>query len=135
MYKVRFHLGAGQHYMHWQVKKENTIEIEYYDPERVSLHLHSCVLKNNRKTAERIFLGENKTVCAWVMCEKVTVHETNSLSVPSWYSELRYNPRIKPYWHFNNDAMCLDNMVFYNILTKNNLLYVGRLEEGYLRAI
>jgi len=129
MYKVRFHLGAGEHYKYWQVKDVSTNEKRYFDPNAYYLRLYNCVLKNNRKTAERIFLGENKTVCAWVLCEKYTISMENG--IPSWYTELKYNPKVRPHWHFSNDVMCLDNMAFYNIFSKENKLFVGRLEEGY----
>lgn len=129
MYKVRFHLGAGEHYKHWQVKDDSNGEVKYFDPSCTSLHLQNCVLKNNRKTAERIFLGDNKTVCAWVLCENYSIVNEN---IPSWYSELKYNPKIRPYWHFEIGVECLDNMIFYNIFSKENKLFVGRREEGYL---
>ena len=132
MYKIRFHLGAGEHYMHWQVKSDDNVV--YYNPEITHLHLQNCILKNNRKTAERIFLGENKTVCAWILCEKLHVRYDGDSGVPSWYTELKYNPKIRPYWYFSNSVDCLDNMAMYNIYTKKNKLYVGRLEEGYIIA-
>ena len=83
MYKVRFHLARGKHYMHWQVKDKDGNN-EYYDPAEVTLIMKECKLHNQPNATKKILLGENKRPCAWVICEKVEVtpkdiNESNSL--------------------------------------------------------
>ena len=98
MFQVRFHLGAGEHYAHWQIKNRETDDVVYYDPSKVQLILYECELRNNVKTANKICNGEsNKTVCAWVRCKTYAVNTGEPLSVRLG-SFLNYNPRHRPFW-------------------------------------
>jgi hypothetical protein len=121
--KVRFHLGAGEHFGHWQVKHPDG-RVEFFDPEKVDLHLMFCQLKNYRKTAEKIFNGENKTVCAWVNCDDVFVYEPGTLSdsLPGEAAPLFYNPRVAPFWRdlSGND---LDGTRYINIHTEGKNIF------------
>ena len=47
--------------------------IEYLSPDEVTLIMSRCKLSNNAKQAEKIFQGENKTVCAWILCEEMII--------------------------------------------------------------
>lgn len=115
-YRVRFHLGKGRDYMKWQVfdLKHNTKD--YYNPEKVSLVMKGCELGNHPKTAQRIYEGTNKTVCAWVSCNEVMV----SLKPPSFKEmvQYKYNPRKNPHWftdtHDNVDGRKLSMMFTHN---------------------
>lgn len=94
--KVRFHLAQGPNFMKWQVK-DNKGKVSYYAPEKYSLSLYNAKLRNQRGTAEKIYGGANKTVCAWIDCEQViaTAHASPEID-PN--KELRYNPRVAPHW-------------------------------------
>jgi hypothetical protein len=95
MYKIRYHLGRGENYMHWQiVSYPNAI---YLNPFQSNLILKDCTLKNNKKISERIFNGENKTVCSWITCESVDF-VLNSNFDKRDYTRIFYNPRKAPYW-------------------------------------
>lgn len=93
MYRVRFHLGAGPHFEHWQVKNESGVV--YYDPGYCSLLLYDCKLRNQKKTAQKIFSGADKTVCAWVECSHYVAYNYvfNPGPIP-----VIYNPHKNPFW-------------------------------------
>ena len=73
--KVRFNLGRGKNYMKWKIQSKSGVEYHY--PADVQLIMKGCQLKNNRKTAEKIFNGENKDVCAWVLCDSIDIKFDN----------------------------------------------------------
>jgi hypothetical protein len=91
-YQVRFHLGKGENHGKWQVK--SMAGVRYYDPATVSLTLLDCQLRNQRGTAQKIFDGANKDVCAWVDCNDLLVDGATEVhGVP-----VSYNPRVAPHW-------------------------------------
>ena len=119
--KVRFNLSRGKNYMKWKcVFPDGTIE--YLSPDEVSLIMMKCKLSNNAKQAEKIFQGESKTVCAWVLCEEIRI-----TGVPQKYltetSRLRYNPRVKPCWDYQE--VNSDGKEFDCIESRENRLYVN----------
>ena len=111
--KVRFNLGRGKNYMKWKV--EGPLGVEYYSPCDVQLIMYGCKLKNSRKTAEKIFNGMNKDVCAWVLCDSIEIRHENFRNV--WVKDrVRYNPRKFPYWvnYFDKEV---DNFEYKEIAT------------------
>lgn len=116
MFKVRFHLAKGINYKKWQITHGK--KVEYVDPEKTSLKLINCKLKNKKNIAEKIFQGQNKTVCAWIECEKIEISSKENNSY-----QIFYNPKIAPFWrdHQNNN---LDNQQFEIIFTKLNQVFV-----------
>tara|TARA_B100000214_G_scaffold324720_1_gene261862 strand:- start:2248 stop:2640 length:393 start_codon:yes stop_codon:yes gene_type:complete len=106
-YKVRFHLGQGQNYRHWQVTSPDGTR-EFYDPEEYIIRMENARLHNNCKVAEQIYKGRNKTVCAWIVCENVVVKSLLSYLFSESPSsagkpELIYNPRKNPHWLENGE--------------------------------
>ena len=71
-YKIRFNLGRGENYLKWKVTSPNG-DVNYYEPNDVCLHMENCKLVNQQGTANKIFDGANKTVCAWIESETVTI--------------------------------------------------------------
>jgi len=112
-YKVRFHLGRGENFMKWQVRDLETGEVNYYDPDNMHLSMHVCKLGNKPSVATKIFNGENKTVCAWVWCDKVIAYHNPQHRVGKQY---RYNPRRNPHWH-SSDEYNLDNCEVLRLTT------------------
>ena len=106
MFRVRFHLANGPHFMQWQVTNKATNEVTYYDPAVTSLELFSAVLRNQPATARKIHQGANKSVCAWIDCASILVVSAGREIVQSCEESLdrlglpcvRYNPRIAPNW-------------------------------------
>lgn len=118
--KVRFHLGRGANYMKWQVKYPNGDTI-FLSPEEHSLVLNGCTVKNQHKTAQKIFSGANKTVCAWVLCDEITIHSNTIKSVHSTSKEISYNPRVQPHWML--DGRVADNEHFSIMYSINRKLF------------
>lgn len=115
-YQIRFHLGKGQHYQHWQVK--SLAGVRYYDPDKVSLTLLDCQLRNQPGTAKRIFDGENKKVCAWIDCNDFTVGNPTELEG----SQVAYNPRVSPHWR-DSAGKNIDGMRLEVLRTKSRSVF------------
>lgn len=94
-YKIRFNLGRGENYLKWKVTSPNG-DVNYYEPNNVCLHMENCKLVNQQGTANKIFDGANKTVCAWIESETVTIfHPLNAIAKGT---KISYNPRVQPNW-------------------------------------
>lgn len=119
--KVRFHLAQGPNFKNWQVKCGDSVE--YYDPSLVRLHMKVCKLRNQPATAKKIFAGDNKTVCAWIECDKVVVVPASVEGVPKVSDFLYYNPKKNPYWH-DPQGNNRDSDVFDNLITQGQLVAI-----------
>ena len=118
--KVRFNLGAGENYMKWKVMYNNG-RVEYHHPAEVQLVLHDCIMKNNRKAAQRIFTGETtKVVCAYVLCKRVEL--ITSDFIPETTAHLKYNPRVLPFW--NLDGKDMDGSTVKELFTVDYKLFL-----------
>ena len=102
MFSVRFHLGRGDHYKHWQVKdlKNKDVQVEYFDPYRYQLFMVDCELVCNEKTANRVYARGVKDVCGWIKCRDVYVSDPDILRGPNIDSLPRivFNPIVDPVW-------------------------------------
>ena len=94
--KVRFNLSRGKNYMKWKISYPDGM-VAYLDPNKVTLIMNKCKLRNNKKTAQKIFEGEHKSVCAWILCEYVVITGKPQLPLEET-QRLRYNPREVPNW-------------------------------------
>jgi hypothetical protein len=119
MIRVRFHLAKGEHFRKWQVRHADG-SVTYHDPETTTILMRDCYLRNSRKVAERIHGGENKTVCAWVLCRKVHIWTSTPQPTPeeTQIAMVRFNPRVLPYWHDEHgtdlDGARLDRVMSWN---------------------
>ena len=93
-YKIRFNLGRGENYLKWKVTSPNG-DVNYYEPNDVCLHMENCKLVNQQGTAKKIHDGANKTVCAWIESETVTIFEP--LNIVQGI-KVSFNPRVQPNW-------------------------------------
>jgi hypothetical protein len=119
--KVRFNLGRGQNYLKWKVEWPDK-RVEYFSPTEVQIIMQYCTLKNNRKAATRIFDGENKRVCAWVLCQNVVIRRDTFIQDESY--KLRYNPRVDPFWT-DGAGRNLDDHKYDHLHTIDYGIYVG----------
>lgn len=128
MYKVRFHLGRGKHYQHWQIKRIGE-EAQYFNPNEVTIILKNCRLHNQVNASKKILSGENKRPCAWVVCES---YETApKQNIPLSIFEIAFNPRKSFNWrllnHMYEPAMVLvydmDNIELSFIYSQGRQLY------------
>lgn len=81
-----------------------------------------CKLSNNAKQAKKIFQGESKNVCAWVLCEDIRITGVPQEDLLDT-SRLKYNPRVKPYWNYK--GVNVDGKEFVCIESRGNKLYVN----------
>ena len=105
--KVRFNLGKGKNFMKWKVQYPNG-NVEYHNPTEVQLVMKDCQLRNHKKTAEKIFKGGEKVVCAWVLCEEIEIRKTNFAQWDLICDRIKYNPRVQPNWILNGAVV--DNL-------------------------
>lgn len=96
--------------------------IEYLDPKEITLIMSRCKLKNNPKIAEKIFQGENKQVCAWILCEQIKITGVPQENLDE-ANRLSYNPRVKPCWDFRGSNA--DGKEFDRLESRGSRLYVG----------
>ena len=102
--KVRFNLSAGKNYMKWKVEYPDR-KPEYYDPKEFQLVLGGCVLKNHKTTAQKIHDGAHKTVCAWVLCQMISIHKAGAVEITENCYQIKYNPRVRPNWMWDEEVM------------------------------
>lgn len=122
-FKLRFNLSRGENYMKWKVNFPDGT-IAYYSPETYSFVMYGCVLKNNRKTAEKIYSGENKSVCAWIVCDDLHLVFPANNTIDYNNKKIKYNPKIKPYW-LNEAGENLDNNYFAVLLTLGKKIFIA----------
>jgi len=118
--KVRFNLSKGNNHMKWKIAYPDG-SVEYIDPNKSDLTLKKCRLRNNPKTANKILLGANKSVCAWILCDDVIIKD----KLPEDLEEvqrLRYNPRVAPNWNFRD--VNVDGKNFHLIESRGSKLYI-----------
>ena len=98
---IRFNLAKGKTFMKWKVETANNVL--YLDPSEFKLVMMVCKLKNRRATADKICDGSNKSVCAWIVCSELHIHQTSSEDKQIMkHRPLFYNPRVSPYWTNSN---------------------------------
>ena len=99
--KVRFNLSRGKNFMKWKVEFPGRRPL-YYDPNEIQFQFIRCTLKNHKKTAEKIYQGANKTVCAWVLCDVLAFYSPKTVDTSN-LEQIRYNPRIQPNWMWRGE--------------------------------
>jgi hypothetical protein len=119
--KVRFNLSRGQNYMKWKIEFSDG-SIEYLEPSEYQLEMINCTLKNNKNTSMKIFGGENKSVCAWILCDEVNIKKSGSMDIKSNYRPIKYNPRVNPFWVL--DGKDIDGKSFDTIKSVGKQLFV-----------
>ncbi len=120
IYRIRFHLQHGPNYLQWQVRRRNTI-ISYHEPDSTHIVMSGCILKNITYMANKFHNGAAKDVCAWVECENY--HLLGGIPESECGSEIRFNPRIAPYWT-DSEGMNIDNTSYAGIISVGRRLYV-----------
>jgi hypothetical protein len=106
--------------MKWKVEYPDG-RTEYHHPTGIQLIMEGCQLKNYRKTAQKIFAGANKTVCAWVLCESLEIR-TERFIKDKQEKRVRYNPRVTPNWMYKD--VIADGKTFERLYSVDYGLYV-----------
>jgi hypothetical protein len=118
--KVRFNLGRGNNFMKWKIVYPNG-HVEYHRPSDVQLIMKSCQLKNHKGVAKKIFNGGEKVICAWVLCEDITIINHTFTQFDKICDRLKYNPRVQPNWVLNGEIV--DNEFITTIASVDFGLY------------
>lgn len=124
IYKIRFHLGAGENFMKWRVENVETKKVDFFDPDIYSLALNNCKLYNHKGTAEKIYDGANKTVCSWIMSSRVDILIGDPNDDKPNNKRLFYNPRVAPNW-MDSDNKNIDKKEFNSLTTIGKKLFVN----------
>lgn len=127
--EVRFHLGRGSNYLHWQVRVKQggkTINVYYIDPAKYQLEMIGCKLANRPNKAKQVFEAGVHDVSGWVKCDEV--RPVRDVPVDS-LEKLYYNPLRDPYWRRESDGneFVWDNSEYATLVTDKKQVYV--LEE------
>lgn len=117
---VRFNLGKGKNFMKWKISYPTGVS-KYYDSDKVSIIMYNCKLVNQKSAANKIFNGANKTVCAWVQCDRIKV--TYNVIYKSSSKQVCYNPRIIPNWIMGDEIV--DNIEFKELFTMGKTVRIG----------
>jgi len=130
--KVRFNLSAGKNYMKWKVEYPDKAS-EYLDPAQVQLLMRGCQLRNQKTTARKIHQGANKTVCAWILCDRVYIKrdKADHLPVEADMTQVKYNPRKHPFWFtgLDDDPVNVDMQYSNMVITDDRKLYAGEINK------
>lgn len=126
MFTVRRHLGRGANFMHYQIRghvtdaKQGAV-VEYVNPDTHSIVFKGCRLHNKVNTSKKIFEGDHKSPCAWLICESYEVIPKST--VISTDIHLRFNPKVSPHWNTEeNDNV--DNDSFDTVTMKEAKLFI-----------
>jgi hypothetical protein len=120
-FKLRFNLSPGPHFMHWVIVYENTKT--FVKPDVCTIAMSDCVLKNQPATAQKIFDGADKSVCAWIECKHLAIYDPMSGCDDD--KCVGYNPRIAPYWRDSTNTN-IDNAHYDSIVSIGRSLQVGQ---------
>jgi hypothetical protein len=131
--EVRFHLGGGKHYMHWQLKIKKgseTVEVCYFDPAEYQLEMKGCRLVNQPNKAKKVHEAGVHDVSGWVRCEEMMLRKEYHPILPvDNLEKLFYNPIRDPYWRRESDSneFIWDDSEYATLLTNGKQVYI--LEE------
>ena len=103
--------------MKWKLT-DNEGNVQFLDPNEVTITLNGAKLVNRKSTAKKIFDGAHKEVCAWVEADSVNVHvqkPSSRLMMSTSTPKVSYNPRITPNWVLNGEDV--DKQTFGRLYT------------------
>ncbi len=128
-YEVRFHLGSGPNYLHWQVKAmcgRKKLDEFYYNPNEYQLEMIGCKLISKTNKAKKVHAAGKKDVSGWVKCNELMI---NNLIEIDNFEKLYYNPIRDPYWRRESDSneFIWDDSEYATLITSGKQVYV--LEE------
>ena len=128
-YEIRFHLGKGPNYGHWQVKAmcgRKRLQEFYYDPFYYQIEMVDCKLVNKVNKAKKVNAAGVKDVAGWVECKDILIN--NEIGVDN-LEKLHYNPIRDVHWRRESDSgeFAWDDSEYSTLITNNKQVYV--LEE------
>ena len=121
-FKIRFNLGRGDNYQKWQITNNSSGKVIYLTPELFNLELSGCTLRNQKGTAKKIHEDSNKTVCAWIDFDNITIREIDPIVGQML---LKYNPRVNPNWTCDDENV--DGKKFKKLATYKRNIYTEEI--------
>jgi hypothetical protein len=119
-YKLRFNLGKGKNYMKWKITHPSG-KVDYLEPNDVTIVMKNCLLRNQKSSAQKIFDGANKTVCAWIEAERLMVITEIDGALFLLGDQVSYNPRVAPNWIVKGEDA--DGKELSNLVTDNRKIF------------
>jgi len=128
-YEVRFHLGRGVNYKHWQIKVmqgKRKVDEFYYNPAYYQLEMLECKLINKVTEAKKVNESGVKDVSGWIECKGLIIN--NEIGIDS-LERLYYNPIRHVHWQRESDCgeFDWDNSEYTTLITQDRQVYI--LEE------
>lgn len=129
-YEVRFHLGAGEHYKHWQMKSYNNgnlMTVSYWNPDHYEILMSECQLINRPKKAAKVFESQKRDVCGWIKCYSFILSDIASCGATD-VKEMKmvvYDPKVQKYWHYENSNEDIDCKIFDRLVTRGKRVYAN----------
>lgn len=128
-YEIRFHLGKGPNYGHWQVKAmcgREKLQEFYYNPTQYQLEMLGCKLINKLNKAKKVNQAGVKDVSGWVKCNEVIIN--NEIPIDN-LEKLFYNPILDVHWRRDSDCgeFEWDDSEYATLITQDKQVYI--LEE------
>ena len=121
-YEVRFHVGSGKYCKFWQIKNQNKEIINYYDPSKFQLRLFDCELVNKPNVASKVLKTQVRDVCGWIKCSKFEVIKNKNQNNKN-LKMVVYDPKVKTYWHYENQENNIDGEKFNEMITVEKRAY------------
>ena len=127
-YSIRRHLGKGKHFGHFQIReaisdaKQGEV-VGYVNPDTHSLIMANCLLHNKVNQSTKIFEGEHKKPCAWIVTDDLQIVSKDDAMVNYEFDaeSVSFNPKVDPSWIVNGRKM--DGFIIPLIITKGTKLF------------
>ena len=127
-YKIRFHLGAGENYLKWQIKAYDG-SVQYLDPAKYQIEMINATLINKKNKAKKIHAAGVKDVCGWIECEDYHLHFAGECYVDGM-EQVKFNPIVRPEWTRSGDDYDAgwDGHRFSSLITEGRKVFVAEEE-------
>jgi len=128
-HEVRFHLLAGKHFKHWQIKTltkgKREYEVSYYDPFQHQIIMFDCELHNEPKKARKVLETQSRDVCGRVRCREFSIISADNARTHDMRMVV-YDPKVLAYWHYENEIDNIDGTKFEELFAVGKRVYCGR---------
>ena len=129
MYSVRFHLGRGPNFRHWQVRNLSNKSSAplFLDPSEFQLHLHNCKLVCSESKAKKVFSSGVKDVCGWIRCDSFDVVDVSQTAPDEvvGLDRVSFNPIIDTEWRVEGRSGSFNNQDVGELVTSGSRVYIS----------
>jgi len=129
MYSVRFHLGRGPNFRHWQVRNLSNKSSAplFLDPSEFQLHLHNCKLVRSESKAKKVFSSGVKDVCGWIRCDSFDVVDVSQITPDevAGLDRVSFNPIMDTEWRIEGRSGSFSNQDVGELVTAGSRVYIS----------